>query len=139
MPADSVPSSPTCYFSIPISPSSALLSTETPTTSPSSSYCSDTYRGPPLDCHMSSDADTASLLQLQTAAVHRPSPKPLSPVSSNSSTDSSSSSSMSPSMSPTSPCCSRCRRESLSGIIQFGTNIYYCSHCARMTGYCAGG
>jgi late competence protein required for DNA uptake (superfamily II DNA/RNA helicase) len=44
-------------------------------------------------------------------------------------------------MSPSNPlCCCRCRRESHghSGMFQFGTNLYYCSHCAKMVGYSAG-
>jgi hypothetical protein len=33
-------------------------------------------------------------------------------------------------------CCSRCRRENgHASMFQFGKNLYYCSHCARMVGY----
>ncbi|KAL5119484.1 hypothetical protein ACEQ8H_002549 [Pleosporales sp. CAS-2024a] len=147
------------------SPSTAAhFSLETPTTSPVSEYSPHTAaepshpllarRPPPTDA-MSPDA--SRLLQLQTAVAHGPDPNPLhhtpapapttssesrfSSTASASSSRSSSSSSGSGSGTTLSPrvlSCCRCRRESLMGMIQFSTNIYYCSHCARMVGYSAG-
>lgn len=146
---------PTCYFSIPVINTSVThFSQETPTTSPLSAYTPDTPSDPrnPLlalrdtspeysYASMSSPGvDPSRLLQLQTSAAHpsRPAARPLQQSSPTSSTASDSSSSSTSSRIPTMLCCSRCRRESGSGMIQFGTNIYYCNHCARMTGYCAG-
>ncbi|KAF2823418.1 hypothetical protein CC86DRAFT_67080 [Ophiobolus disseminans] len=150
-----------CYFSIAV-PASAHFSIETPSTSPLSDYSAHTSADPhnPLLAfrlgpstpteHMSSSGDASRLLQLQTAAAHRPAAEPLqqrgsvSSTSSSNSTSSASSTSSSSSsrsgslMSPSIISCCRCRRESLVGMIQFGTNIHYCSHCARMTGYSAG-
>ncbi|PVI06609.1 hypothetical protein DM02DRAFT_638647 [Periconia macrospinosa] len=146
-------SSPTCYFSLPVINTTAHFSLETPNTSPLSAYSPDILPDPrnPLlafretasDCCMSSHADSSKLLQLQTKAANRPAAQPLQQSSTTPSSDSdSSSSSRSSNMGSRafSPvlCCSRCRRESGTGMIQFGTNIYYCTHCARMTGYCAG-
>jgi hypothetical protein len=146
---DSPSTAPLCYFSIV---PSVHFSQETPSiTTPASEYQPYTPSdpthpllaarpSPPLHI-MSSPADASRLLQLQTQAAHRPNPEPLqhqqhrtSSTSSNSS-NSSISSMGSPS---TIPCCCRCRRESLSSMYQIGTNRYYCSHCAKMTGYSAG-
>ncbi|CAI6335854.1 unnamed protein product [Periconia digitata] len=146
------PSSPACYFSIPVINTSAHYSLETPSTSPLSAYSPDipadprnpllAFRESTTDCCMSSTAHSSKLLQLQTSAAHRPAAQPLQQNSTTPSSDSDSSSSSSSSTpnARVSPmlCCSRCRRESGSGMIQFGVNIYYCNHCARMTGYCAG-
>jgi hypothetical protein len=144
---DSTPSSPTCYFSIPVDSSASHYSVETPSLTPLSSYPEPsnlilTVRKLPSEYHMSTAVDVSSLLQLQTNAAHRPTPRPLQHTSSNSSSSSNSSrksSSSGYSYHQAMLCCSRCRRESGSGMIQFGTNIYYCNHCARMTGYCAPG
>ncbi|XPS71239.1 hypothetical protein M3J09_003427 [Ascochyta lentis] len=140
---------PSCYFTLPLSPSH--YSDETPQLSPHSEYCSVTWANPtnPLLAHRSlpmasSAADASRLLQLQTQAAHRPSTQPLQPAGSPSpSTSNSSMSSQrsSISMSPSNAlCCCRCRRESHghSGMFQYGTNLYYCSHCAKMVGYSAG-
>lgn len=146
-----MPSAPTCYFSIPvIDTQSSHFSLETPSTSPLSAYSPDTLSDPknPLlarresvsdyCCMSSPGAEPSKLLQLQTTAAHRPAARPLqhsSPTASASDFSSSSSSNRSSQM----LCCSRCRRENgFAGMIQFGTNTYYCNHCAKMTGYCAG-
>ncbi|KAF2254820.1 hypothetical protein BU26DRAFT_514662 [Trematosphaeria pertusa] len=144
-------SSPACYFSI-LPASSSHFSVETPSTTPLSDYSPDVYSDPshpllafrhiPHECHMSSTADVSRLLQLQTAAAHRPAAQPLQHSASASSSDSESSSRASSTYSSSSPsmlCCCRCRRESgTNAMVQFGTNLYYCNHCAKMTGYCAG-
>ncbi|KAF1964868.1 hypothetical protein BU23DRAFT_491316 [Bimuria novae-zelandiae CBS 107.79] len=143
-------SPPTCYFSLPVS--STHFSTETPSTTPLTGYCPETPSDPyhpllalrPLspEHHMAAPAKASSLLQLQTGAAHnstRPTAQPLQPVSTSPSSASSSTSSFHSGLaSPSTLCCSRCRRESIGGMVQFGTNLYYCNHCARMTGYCAG-
>lgn len=139
-----------CYFSLPIT--STHFSTETPGTTPLSAYSPDIHPDPyhpllasrPLSPeHHMAPAEATSLLQLQTSAAHRPAAQPLqnapSPSRGSSSPSSSGSSSNSGLASPSTLCCSRCRRESGGSMVQFGTNLYYCSHCARMTGYCAGG
>jgi hypothetical protein len=144
---DSLFTAPLCYFSIV---PSVHFSQETPSTSPTSEYQPYTLSdpsnpllafrpSPPLHI-MSRPADASRLLQLQTQAAHRPNPEPLQQQQHRaSSTSSTSSNSSTSSMdSPSSPCCCRCRRESLSGMFQIGTNRYYCSHCAKMTGYSAG-
>lgn len=141
---------PTCYFTLPVA--SSHYSDETPQPTPSSEYCPDTWASPsnPLLAHRSLSmaspgADASRLLQLQTQAAHRPSTQPLQPPqSAGSASPSNSDSSMSShrsSVSMSHPlCCCRCRRESHghSGMFQFGTNLYYCSHCAKMVGYSAG-
>jgi len=142
-----------CYFTY-VPSHSPHFSEETPSLSPSSAYTPDifvdplnpllAFRSPPLEhYHLSSTTmDASKLLQLQTAAAHsRPDNRPLqhsTSMSSNSSNRSdSSSSSGSCSPSPPSFCCARCRRNSVgsSGMVKVGTNLYYCSHCASMTGY----
>jgi len=149
---------PSCYFSIVVPSSSSHFSIKTPDITPVSEYSPHTFAEPtnpllairpvpasPLEL-MSKSGDASRLLQLQTAAahqVHRPAAEPLQPrgssgSSSSSSTSSNSSSRSSSATSPSTICCCRCRRESLIGMIQFGTNIHYCSHCARMVGYSAG-
>lgn len=139
-------SSSVCYFSLPIS--SSHFSTETPSATPLAAYSPNTDSDPyhpllasrPLspESHMST-TETSSLLQLQTSAAHRPNAQPLQPASTSpSSTSASSSSSGSGLTSPSTLCCSRCRRESSGSMVQFGTNLFYCNHCAKMTGYCAG-
>ncbi|KAF2691681.1 hypothetical protein K458DRAFT_286312 [Lentithecium fluviatile CBS 122367] len=140
--SDSVSSSPTCYFSLP---ASLYYSVETPITPSFPTYSTDTdsdpthpllaLRRPSLEDYMSSP-DASKLLQLQTTAAYRPATQPLQHSNSNSSNNSASS--RGSRASPSTLCCCRCRRESGSGMIQFATNLYYCSHCARMTGYCAG-
>jgi hypothetical protein len=161
-PDSSVPSSaPACYFSIAVSASASHFSLETPSITPVTEYSPDTPSDPtnPLlalhpvsPAFMSRPVDASRFLQLQTAAAHRPAADPLQHRGSTSSNDSSSStSSSSSSSSPAAPSsrasslssqssisCCRCRRESLMGMIQFSTNTYYCSHCARMVGYSAG-
>jgi hypothetical protein len=154
-----------CYFSIAVPASSAHFSIETPSTTPVSEYSPHTFADPnnPLLAFrqtpptpseaMSYPGDASRLLQLQTAAAHRPAADPLQPrgsvssthsssslssSSDSSSSSSSSSSSRSNSGPPSTISCCRCRRDCLVGMIQFGTNIHYCSHCARMTGYSAG-
>lgn len=141
---------PSCYFTLPVSTSH--YSDETPQTSPYSEYMSATWASPsnPLLAHRplpmaNLGIDASRFLQLQTQAAHRPSSQPLQPASSPSPSNSDSSMSSkrgSISMSPAAAlCCCRCRREShghSSGMFQFGTNLYYCSHCARMVGYSAG-
>ncbi|KAF2438794.1 hypothetical protein P171DRAFT_156587 [Karstenula rhodostoma CBS 690.94] len=138
----STPSQALCYFSLPVT--STHFSIETPGTTPLHTYSPDIRPDPhhPLlasrhlspEHHMASDH--SSLLQLQTSAANRPAAQPLQEGAS--SPPGSASSSSSGSTSPSTLCCSRCRRESGGSMVQFGTNIYYCSHCARMTGYCAG-
>ncbi|UPX13905.1 uncharacterized protein EKO05_0004400 [Ascochyta rabiei] len=138
-----------CYFTLPASHSH--YSDETPQLSPHTEYCSVTWPNPtnPLLAHRSlpmasPGADASRLLQLQTQAAHRPCTQPLQPAGSSSPSNSNSSmSSQRSSVSMSSPsvlCCCRCRRESFghSGMFQYGTNLYYCSHCARMVGYSAG-
>ncbi|KAF1838789.1 hypothetical protein BDW02DRAFT_644364 [Decorospora gaudefroyi] len=143
---DSLSTVPSCYFSIV---SAAHFSQETPALLTPCEYQPHTpsdptnpllaYRPlPPLHI-MSSPADASRLLQLQTQAAHRPTPEPLQLQHRASSTSSSSSASSSSSVGSSSTlCCCRCRRESLAGMFQIGTNRYYCSHCARMTGYSVG-
>lgn len=137
---------PACYFSIA---PAAHFSLETPSFSPSSEYSSTTPSDPtnPLLAlrpafllHMStSPCDASRLMQLQSQAAHRPSAEPLQQHrASSTSSDSSSSSHSNVSMGSQTPCCCRCRRECLGSMYQIGTNRYYCSHCARMTGYSAG-
>ena len=140
---------PSCYFTLPLSTAHHL--DETPQPTPSTAHCSVAWANPtnPLlalrpSPMASPPADASRLLQLQTQAAHRPSTKPLQPNGSpspNNSDSSLSSQRSSISMSPSNPlCCCRCRRESHghSGMFQFGTNLYYCSHCAKMVGYSAG-
>jgi hypothetical protein len=135
------------YFTLPIATSH--YSFETPSTSPWLAHPS-----PPADPHnpllalrsasmASPGADVSRLLQLQTQAAHRPATQPLQQPSTSSSptnSDSSITSTSSHSSGPRSAlCCCRCRREyGHSGMFQFGTNLYYCSHCARMVGYSTG-
>ncbi|KAF2275027.1 uncharacterized protein EI97DRAFT_459665 [Westerdykella ornata] len=148
---------PTCYFTY-VPPSARRYSAETPNT-PLSAYTDDISPDPhnPLlawrPCTLPfapAAMDASKLLQLQTQAAHapRPSPAPLqksngTAESSSTGSSSSGSSSSSTSTCPTPPqlCCSRCRRTSIgvNGMIQFGTNLYYCSHCASMTGYVSAG
>ncbi|KAF2271086.1 hypothetical protein CC78DRAFT_563647 [Lojkania enalia] len=145
--------SPTCYFSIAPVPSAAHFSVETPSTTPLSHYCAETFAEPtnpllalrplPVQYHPSSAVMEASkLLQLQTAAAHaRPSARPVqSSVSTSTSSTSSASSSQCSSPPPLMLCCARCRRSAVgpSGMVKFGTNLYYCTHCADMVGYNAG-
>ncbi|KAF1934142.1 uncharacterized protein M421DRAFT_415191 [Didymella exigua CBS 183.55] len=138
-----------CYFTLPVSTSH--YSDETPQPSPQPVFSSATWASPtnPLLAHRSlhmagPTVDASRLLQLQTQAAHRPSTQPLQPKGSPSPSNSDSSMSSqrsSISMSLSNPlCCCRCRRESHghSGTFQFGTNLYYCSHCAKMVGYSAG-
>ncbi|KAL6150970.1 hypothetical protein ACJBU6_09970 [Exserohilum turcicum] len=129
-------STPFCYFSIV---PAAHFSVETPTQSPVSE--------PVPPSFMSASADASRVLQLQTDAAHRPAADPLQPQhrassassdASNCSSSSSSSASSSGLSSPATLSCCRCRRECLANMYQIGTNRYYCSHCARMTGYSAG-
>ncbi|KAH7079059.1 hypothetical protein BKA63DRAFT_257499 [Paraphoma chrysanthemicola] len=143
---DHPPVAPFCYFSIAVPASSAHFSIETPSITPTHDYTPHTFADPtnPLLAYrptpsesMSSPADASRLLQLQTSAANRPSAEPLQDRASASSTSNSSSRSSSVMSQSTISCC-RCRRESLVGMIQFSTNIYYCSHCARMVGYSAG-
>lgn len=146
-------STPTCYFSIVQPASHHHFSVETPSSTPLSAYSPEAFsdpthpllafRSPPISSQPSTSImDASKFLQLQTAASHsRPTAQPMqhsSSISSNSSSGSSSSS-YSPSMMPQA-CCSRCRRNSTShnGMVKFGTNLYYCSHCASMVGYSAG-
>ncbi|KAJ4992714.1 hypothetical protein SVAN01_01760 [Stagonosporopsis vannaccii] len=138
----------TCYFTLPLAASH--YSDETPEISPFHEYSPYTWAVStnPLLAHRSlpmasPGADASRLLQLQTQAAHRPSTQPLQPAGSPSpsNSDSSVSSQRSSSISVSSPiCCCRCRRESHghSGMFQFGTNLHYCSHCAKMVGYSAG-
>jgi hypothetical protein len=139
---------PSCYFSIAVHPSSHF-SVETPSPSPFTEFPKHTFADPtnpllasrPALQSMSSPADASRLLQLQTQAAHRPTAEPLQHRSSVSPSNSDSSHSSRSSSSATSHAqlsCCRCRRESLQGMFQFGTNIYYCSHCAKMVGYSAG-
>ncbi|KAI4653837.1 hypothetical protein J4E93_001604 [Alternaria ventricosa] len=144
---DSFPTAPACYFSIV---PAVHFSQETPSHSPVSDYQPYTpsdptnpllaFRpAPPL--YMTSPSDASRLLQLQTQAAHRPAPEPIQQQQRTSSTSSSSSNSSTSSMgmgSPSTLSCCRCRRECLANMYQIGTNRYYCSHCARMTGYSAG-
>ena len=102
----------------------------------------------------SPSANASHLLHLQPPASQRPSPSPLHPhpstaqstpdaVPASASTSTSRSASVSAVSSPRSMslslptlCCSRCRRENgYASMFQFGKNLYYCSHCARMVGY----
>ncbi|KAF2709495.1 hypothetical protein K504DRAFT_502222 [Pleomassaria siparia CBS 279.74] len=144
----------TCYFShLPSSPD------QTPSTSPLSTYSFESLSDPthpllafrtlPLSSQTPTSTttttttmDASKLLQLQTAASHsRPTALPLQTSSSSQSNSSSASSSAStsPSLEPMA-CCSRCRRSSTSHdrMVKFGTNLYYCRHCASMVGYSPG-
>lgn len=143
--SDSASSSPICYFSLSVS--TTHFSIETPSTTPLTAYSPDTYSDPhhpllalrPLSPEQHMPATEASILQLQTSAAHRPNAQPLQAASASPSSASSSASGSSQGpASPSTLCCSRCRRESSGSMVQFGTNLYYCNHCARMTGYCAG-
>jgi hypothetical protein len=141
----------TCYFSLLIPTTSpSHFSVESPSTSPLSTYTSDTFsdltnpllasRPPPFDTNMPSQSgNVSSLLQLQTAAAYRPAAQPLQHSSSTSSNSSSSSKSSSSdnSTSETPLCCARCRRTAygFSGMVKLGVNLFYCNHCASMTGY----
>lgn len=140
---DSFHCEPVCYFSLA---PTTHFSLETPSCTPLSSYSPYTPSEPsnPLlasrpssPLYMSTPTDASRLLQLQTQAAHRPIADPLQHRSSSTSSESSGSSSSSSSL-PTMPCCCRCRREGYGSMYQIGTNRYYCSHCARMTGYSAG-
>lgn len=142
---DSCHREPSCYFSIP---SAGHYSLEIPLTSPASDYQqqqtpSESFN-PLLACrallplYMSNPCDASRLLQLQTAAAHRPTAEPLQHRASSTSSSGSNSSTSNYSMASSPPCCCRCRRESYGNMFQIGTNRYYCSHCARMTGYSAG-
>jgi hypothetical protein len=147
-----LPTPSTCYFSIV--PSSSHFSVETPTTSTLSTYlvnsCSDpahpllAYRSLPTSPSKTTTLiDAAKLLQMQTTAAHtRASAQPMrhsTSSSSNNSNSNSSSGSCSPSI-ELMVCCSRCRRSltSRNNMVQFGTNLYYCRHCASMTGFSHG-
>ncbi|KAF2110140.1 hypothetical protein BDV96DRAFT_584434 [Lophiotrema nucula] len=149
LPSYSSTSSPTDYFSIVPSPSTPF-SVETPSLSPLSNYSSDIFPDPanPLLAfrevspyqQTASSMDASEVLQLQTAAAHsRPTATPMQHSTSTSS-NSSASSMGSNSPSPPMLCCARCRRSSAghSGMVRFGTNLYYCSHCASMVGYSPG-
>ncbi|KAF2199620.1 hypothetical protein GQ43DRAFT_110830 [Delitschia confertaspora ATCC 74209] len=129
----------TCYFSITPSPPSHF-SLETPNTPLLDSYHSDTDSDPshPLLAVQRSQTplgplppssftmDASKLLQLQTAAAYAET-KPRQ--GSGSSEDSM----------PAMLCCSRCRRSSSSNsMVSFGTNLYYCNHCASIVGYNSG-
>ena len=139
-----VSAEPTCYFSLLVPPS-----IDSPDITPLSAYlpdiCSNSSH-PLLAARpddfllMSGSSDASRLLQLQTAATNRPAAEPLQHRDSSTSSTSSSSSSSSnfSTMSSQSISCCRCRRDCLAGMYQIGTNRYYCSHCARMTGYSAG-
>lgn len=149
---------PTCYFSIV--PSSDHFSVETPSTSPLAAYSAESFSDPahPLLAYRSLQSlpsasskspvmDASKFLQMQTQAAHtitRPPVQPMTYRTSSSSTGSNSSSSSdsgsySPSMEPE-VCCSRCRRSSITqnNMVKFGTNLYYCSHCAGMVGFSHG-
>lgn len=84
------------------------------------------YRSPPLE---HSIMDVSKVLQLQTAAAYQPS-------RSNSSDSARSTASATP---PAPIRCSRCHQESIfgtaRGMINFGTNVYYCKRCADIVGY----
>jgi hypothetical protein len=78
------------------------------------------------------------------AAAQRPSPSPLQPRSATQASQdaapppaaSAVASPRSVSFSLPTLCCCRCRRENgHASMFQFGKNLYYCSHCARMVGY----
>ena len=100
--------------------------------------------------------DVSKLLQLQTQAAYgsrpRPQPQPVQhkyPSNRNSGTSMTSTSSQSSSTNNSaSNClefvrCSRCHRtlsmdptsSTPNGVVQFGTNLFYCSRCASMVGY----
>lgn len=103
--------------------------------------------------------DASKLLQLQTAAAYsliRPKPQPLQDILEVSHDSFYSSASSSPSSSPSSSDtsirtitpppqivrCSRCQRSASidsglkkSGMVSFGTNLYYCNRCASFVGY----
>lgn len=139
-----------CYFSITPSPSASPNITplsgyyypETPS-DPNHPFLA--LRTAPEPEHPSSQhtMDASKFLRLQTNAAHRPSVQPVQSGRSGSSSVSSTSSSSS-SQSPTSlsseVVCSRCRRTSLSSrsMVHIGINLYYCGHCASMTGYGSG-
>lgn len=146
-PSSSSPSYSTCYFDyIPVETPGI------PLTSFSQVIYSDTLNPllalRSLDCLYSPIMDASKLLQLQTAAAHpqvtRPIAQPLQQpggsLSTTSSISSGSTSSSSSEKSTTPPpilCCARCRRnsEGHSNFVKFGTNLFYCSHCASITGY----
>lgn len=151
----------TCYFSIIPSTYYSHFSVETPSTSPcSSSFDGDTPSDPsnpllalrvfPPPTTPPASMDASKLLQLQTAAAYsRPSAQSVqNSMSANTSTSSTSSTTTTSSTTLTPPPellirCSRCHRSSSlgsassssSGMISFGTNLYYCNRCASLVGY----
>jgi len=163
--SDTFPSPPcssptTCYFSITI-PSYAHFSTETPSSSPTY-YPLQTLSDPqnPLLAYRNRQEltnptlpmpNTASFLQMQTAAAHdsqasRPRPHPIQQdvlITSDDSmgSDDSSSSNDSTKSSVDLARCSRCQRTSFvdlktgkSNMIQYGLNLWYCNRCASLVG-----
>jgi hypothetical protein len=84
----------------------------------------------------SPDTDFSRFLQLQAQAVSSMPTQSVGPGFSLESRDNSIDDNSSTPLS-TLRCC-RCRCQfGHSGMFQFGTNLYYCGHCARMVGYIA--
>lgn len=152
----SSPSSPsTCYFSLPTSTRTSIDSEDTPFASPLEPF---TLPETPSDPNhpllalrneitprptRSSRMDASKFLSLQTSAAYgsRPQPQPVQngqQTVESTSTDSTSSSD-SDTLASSLARCSRCHRSvstgSSSGIVSFGTNLYYCSRCASLVGY----
>ncbi|KAF2501603.1 hypothetical protein BU16DRAFT_522540 [Lophium mytilinum] len=131
------PSATTSVDSPPLSPSFSLFGYETPS-DPSNPLLA-LRSSPPAPSPPAMDA--SKLMQLQSSVAHRPRSHPMQPQSSSSSSSSSSSGSPPPSELQTFR-CSRCHRTSnwghspqTSGMVSFGTNLYYCNRCASIVGY----
>lgn len=160
----SSPPSPTsttvCYFSIPAARSSFESTDDTPFASPLEPFTLPETPSDPnhpllaLRAAVTPQAerrprkmDASKLLSLQTGAAYasRPQPQPLQhtpQMDSTSTTDSAASSDVSSLNSTFAVRCSRCHRSmsegtdpSKSGMVSFGTNLYYCSRCASIVGY----
>ena len=133
----------------PTSPSPPSLET-----SPASNCCRDISIVYPSNSTNSFAMDVSNLLQLQTQAAYgsRPQPQPVQAKSASSRISGSSMTSTSSQSSSTTNSsnnclefarCSRCHRTLSmdpaspvpSGVVQFGTNLFYCSRCASMVGY----
>jgi hypothetical protein len=140
------PQAQVCYFSIAPSPTSS------PASSPLSGYYHPETPSDPshplLALRQPPDSepfrtriimDASKLLQIQTEAAYRSRGQSSQTGRSGSSSVSSASSTQSP-LSPNGTVyCLRCRQEALAErMVKFGINLYYCSHCASMTGYGSG-
>ena len=141
----------TCYFSI--SPSrTSHFSQDIPSSCSSPTILPETPSDPsnPLlalrstHSHFSPPSwamDASKLLQLQTAAAYgRPEAQARQKSTSSSASTDSNASTPGASASTEVVSCARCRRTSNgpSGMVSYGTNQYYCRHCADIVGYNSG-